>query len=688
MVNVTKSNFIKESNDLIRNLPSAAFVAIDEEMTGIVIPNSPRPPKDQTPDERYNMLKAVPEKYSIIQLGICLFHEHPDFHTNRISGVDAPEFVARKYNFWMFPPADLKITREVVLNPSSISFLNRQTSMSFDVWTREGVPFVTGDQAEELISKYQQKQLDIQENKAKNRSQSFRPGKRKVELRRTEDIDFHARAMASLREWLDSAQPNRGRLHGPNAEVPEGLSFLLPPANSFLRRALYESIGQEYPSLILENAGTNYPNQIRVLRLDPAEQKAREERLLREGWEELIVNQIGVWRVFMALSLACHGYEIPKDSVSFAPSVGHIDWVRGFECMGNLELTGRKVPIVVHNGYMDLMFLMSHFHSHKLPPSFPQAKALVHSYFPMIYDTKLLVTECVTWNDSATHLENLYVKVIRENEELGGLVELAAERDDHGLLFANTDTAHCADHDAFMTGCVYVGFCHLIAANERFQRTIEQSPSPHRRVGSLTHLLHDSQDKQVKSLFGRNKLYLMQSIYTIDLESESDDPLCRGMISESIFRISNFDPSVTTRTIIQCLSDVVDSRYQTVNFELYWCNDTTFLVAASRKPFPRTMAEIDILREHGALILEALKRRFKSENIVSWLDYTTKRTTLINPHQQEQSPYWSSRLGRFVRGIFGWGGGDDFQSKETKKRDNDADDVEEDRPQAKRRRIR
>ena len=89
MVNVTKSNFVeasrdsillfktsctcvltlpinhiaclKESNDFIRRLPTAAFVAIDEEMTGIVIPSSPRPPKDQTPNERYETLKAVPE---------------------------------------------------------------------------------------------------------------------------------------------------------------------------------------------------------------------------------------------------------------------------------------------------------------------------------------------------------------------------------------------------------------------------------------------------------------------------------------------------------------------------------------------------------------------------------------------------------------------------------------------------
>ena len=61
----------------------------------------------------------------------------------------------------------------------------------------------------------------------------------------------------------------------------------------------------------------------------------------------------------------------------------------------------------------------------------------------------------------------------------------------------------------------------------------------------------------------------MQSIYSVDLE-KTEDPLCRGMHSDAVFRISNFDPSVTTRTIIQCLSDIVDSEYNRISFEIVW----------------------------------------------------------------------------------------------------------------------
>jgi hypothetical protein len=71
-----------------------------------------------------------------------------------------------------------------------------------------------------------------------------------------------------------------------------------------LRKVLYQHIEAEYPSLILENAGHQ---QIRVLRLSPEEQKARDRRLQMEAWENLIRDQLGVWRVYEAIRRTCNG---------------------------------------------------------------------------------------------------------------------------------------------------------------------------------------------------------------------------------------------------------------------------------------------------------------------------------------------------------------------------------------------
>ena len=64
----------------MKHLPNANFISIDEEMTGIFLPpsstsNNSKFRKDDTPAKRYKLLKKIPEHYSILQLGICLFEE-------------------------------------------------------------------------------------------------------------------------------------------------------------------------------------------------------------------------------------------------------------------------------------------------------------------------------------------------------------------------------------------------------------------------------------------------------------------------------------------------------------------------------------------------------------------------------------------------------------------------------------
>jgi hypothetical protein len=65
----------QQSNDFIKHLPNASLISMDEEMTGIMLPPgmAGRPSKEDTPSDRYSTLKQIPERYSMIQLGICLF---------------------------------------------------------------------------------------------------------------------------------------------------------------------------------------------------------------------------------------------------------------------------------------------------------------------------------------------------------------------------------------------------------------------------------------------------------------------------------------------------------------------------------------------------------------------------------------------------------------------------------------
>lgn len=165
-------------------------------------------------------------------------------------------------------------------------------------WIQEGIPFCTSQIATKVIDQFRLQQVEKQiEDSSPTPTPAFNQ-RRRVELTRTEDRDFHARAMASLREWLDAAII-------PNHEDSEGASFFLPPCNSFLRRALYESISSEYPNLVLETV--HQSSQIRVWRLNAEERKCRTKRLRRESFEKTMSEKVGVWRVFLALIRACSG---------------------------------------------------------------------------------------------------------------------------------------------------------------------------------------------------------------------------------------------------------------------------------------------------------------------------------------------------------------------------------------------
>ena len=271
-----------------------------------------------------------------------------------------------------------------------------------------------------------------------------------------------------------------------------------------------------------------------MLRLNPQEKVARDRRLKKEEWRKMHVEKIGMTRVFEALSKACRGElkmvgGLDDEYTEFLRS-GSVDeegWSEkdgdGQTSEGSSPSTanarigqsstlspstkrsksstrkGRRVPIVVHNGLMDLLFLLTHFHSHTLPPTHDQTKSLIHHYFPIIYDTKVLSSECSDGDirSESTALGDLYSKNCLTLRQAGdptphhhhGLngnaiqhhmnpdpdpdpVPAPADRDTvlRRVIIVNEDVddstqMHEAAHDAFMTGTVFQFLCRRIMRN-------------------------------------------------------------------------------------------------------------------------------------------------------------------------------------------------------------------------------
>ena len=391
----------------------------------------------------------------------------------------------------------------------------------------------------------------------------------------------------------------------------------------------------EYPNLILETIN----HQIRVLRLNPQERQQRQQRLLRENWERLLTEKVGMYRIFLALTKACNGTlsepSSPTESILLASNVQqamaatttttknddenhNVVFVASPTQKSPTNNHQRKmIPLVVHNGLQDLLFLMSHFHNPKLPEDWSDCKQLLSNYFPLIYDTKCLAIEyCSSMfreNDnnnnsnamkSQTHLEAVYQRALLDFPKWNRTFDSnnGNNSDDH----QHEEQAHDAAYDAYMTGAAFHALSNNILRESLSQQRRQQQQPSQKKVSQLwnCNINDDGNGPQ-------NKLYCHLSPFTIDLANHSqNDRLGNGMSLGSTYKVSNIHVSVSTRDIVTCLSGLYDTQGHRVNFEIIWVNDSTFLVAAMI-PYHHSYSSKDKkFQEHGQILLRALTARF------------------------------------------------------------------------------
>ena len=133
----------------------------------------------------------------------------------------------------------------------------------------------------------------------------------------------------------------------------------------------------------------------------------------------------------------------------------------------------------------------------------------------------------------------------------------------------------------------------------------------------------------------------MLTLYTIDLENPSSDPLRRGLSATSTFLVAGIDPSVVTSDIVRCLSNLTDSPERRVHFEIVWVDDQAFMVAVRN-----TSGDDETLQHHGRLILSALRRRFAVEDICTLEEHIAAKSKAAEAGE-DQGSWWSAFWGLF-----------------------------------------
>jgi len=307
-------------------VPSAAFIAIDLEMTGITLNSNPftKISASDTPDVRYGKMQKVASQYGIAQWGVCLFAEGQDS-----SGSGKRTYEVRPFNFYCFPRAhNDSFSQQLLIDSSSMDFL-RSHSFDFGRWMSKGISYLdaAGERnlAESLFPTPQQLDpLDM-------------PGRpqHKIELTRQDDISYLANVMESVGAMLQSGAKE----------------LVLPNCNTFLARAVRETIEARFPHLIVETrpGKSRWIPQRVVLNLTVEEKQEREERD-KAAKRKVFREQVGLRRVW---KMICKS----------------------------------RKPVVVHNGLYDLLFL---YHRMEAPlpdgaAAFKKAKAAL---LPTTYDTK------------------------------------------------------------------------------------------------------------------------------------------------------------------------------------------------------------------------------------------------------------------------------------------------------------
>ena len=232
-MDVDRENFADVFPAFLALLQTCKFVAFDEEMTGIMGAEGFDQKRDDTVEERYQKMKLVETKYSIIQFGICLFHDSED----------GTALVATPYNFYVIPNAG----PDLVVSPGAINFL-RKNKMNFDQWLTKGITYV--DEAGEAAVRKRFYPEGINGEPA--------APKALIVLSKASDIEYIENNMTLIETMLRSNDH-----HEDGSGSGDVVHF--DPTNAYLRRVMYEQIESRFTGKV--NIVKNEQNHMFVHRV-------------------------------------------------------------------------------------------------------------------------------------------------------------------------------------------------------------------------------------------------------------------------------------------------------------------------------------------------------------------------------------------------------------------------------------
>ena len=490
----------KEAYEIFKTAcDKSKYVSFDCEMTGINLETKTDGTKYDTQEFRYYKQKEVVSKLDLIQIGFTFYEERtkkiekePEKNTDKKEIEEKQFYLERTFLFYLYKNSKLKMINndlfdsELRAHPATLKFL-RESNFDFNILIKKGINF----------------------NKLENRDKIKKA------------LNEHKILLSNGAMFL--SKENESQLIEKVIRITD---YILHGNTNPLelnfdknKRLMIFFLGINFKKLLnidgfIITKSFSKENTIIITKKEKISTKPFFDKY--ESFESFKLNiKTNINKIYQSrYQLGCFSNEeiieeLTEEELGFSKFIEY--------------LCNKKIPIIGHNIYYDMMFLYDKLIG-DLPDNFYAFKQKIHQYFPIIYDTKyistILTQQYKKCNIEKTSLENVYKTILKDRFDI--YVDFFPDAP-NGFCLCNDmerDKLHDAGYDSIITGRCF------ILLNKALENKFEITNINKQSMGIASQNL-DKEKEEVKIIYGftDKKIFEQYSNKTFMSLVESDNSI-------------------------------------------------------------------------------------------------------------------------------------------------------------------
>ena len=427
----------KEAYEIFKNTcDNSQYVSFDCEMTGINLGTKTDGTKYDTQEFRYYKQREVVSKLDLIQIGFTFYQERtkkiekePEKDKDKKEIEEKQFYLERTFLFYLYKNSKLKMINEDLFDselrahPAALKFLG-DTNFDFNILIKKGINFNKLQNREKIKNALNEKKI-LLSNGAMFLSK--------------ENESLLIEKVIQVSEYIIKGTSKPFEINFDNNRLLIfflGINFKkLLNIDGFIITKSFEK-GKDKTIIITkkENISNNGFNQ---------------KYNSFDNFKIIIKNDVNI--IYQSrYQLGCFSNEEIVDQLT--------DEELGFSKFIEY-LCSKKIPIIGHNIYYDMMFVFDKLIG-DLPPDFYSFKEQIHQYFPIIYDTKYITTKLTQQykkcNIEKTNLDNVYKTIMKDRFDI--YVDFFPDAPNGFCLYNDMerDKLHDAGYDSIITGRCFI----------------------------------------------------------------------------------------------------------------------------------------------------------------------------------------------------------------------------------------